>query len=53
MDAWALIIIAVSVVLYFISKKKPFFLFTGGIGFGLLWGALWASALIARALGRF
>ena len=52
MDTWAFIIIVVSVILYFVSKRKPIFVLTTGIGLGLLWGALWASSIIAGAFGR-
>lgn len=50
MDGWALGIIAVSVILYFVSKKKNFFVLTTGIGIGLLIGAIWAAAIIGGAL---
>ena len=51
MDTWALWIIAVSVILYFYSRKarpalKSFSYWLLGIGMGLLFGAFWAVALI-------
>lgn len=49
MDTWALIIIGGSIVGYLASKKHAFFVLTLGVGVGLLWGALWAAALISRA----
>lgn len=51
MDTWALGIIAVSIILYFVSKKHQFFILTTGVGLGLLIGALWATAIITDALG--
>ena len=49
MDVWAFLIIAASIILYFVSKKKPVFLFSLGVGIGLLWGALWAVAIVSQA----
>ena len=49
MDTWAIGIIIVSIILYFVSKKKPFFVLTTGVGLGLLWGAIWASMIISNA----
>ena len=50
MDTWAFGIIGVSTLLYFVSKKNVTFLFTLGVGCGLLVGALWAAAIIAGVL---
>ena len=50
MDMWALIIIGAGIVLWFLSKKKPAFLFVTGVGVGLMWGALWANAIVQRVL---
>ena len=50
MDTWAFGIIGVSTLLYFVSKKNVTFLFTLGVGCGLLAGALWAAAIIAGVL---
>jgi hypothetical protein len=49
MDLWGLIIIVVSAILYFASKKKPIFLLTTGIGIGLVIGAVWAAMLVRDA----
>ncbi len=49
MDTVGIIIMAISVVLYFAIKKKPIFLFTGGVGLGILIGALWAYWIVLRA----
>jgi len=53
MDTWAIGITGISILLYFVSKKKPIFILTTGIGIGLLAGAIWASVLISSALGGF
>lgn len=50
MDTWALLIIAAGVILWFVSKKKPVFLFVTGVGVGLLVGAVWATMLVQGAL---
>ncbi len=50
MDGWALGIIAVSLVLYFATKKKPIFVLTTGIGIGLLIGAVWAYVAVTNLL---
>ena len=50
MDMWALIITAVSVVLYFVSKKKPIFILTTGVGLGMLIGAVWAYSIVSSIL---
>ena len=47
MDGWAIVIIIGSVILYFVSKRKPVFLFTSGVGVGLLVGAIWAAMIVA------
>lgn len=49
MDTWALIIIAASLFMYFVTKRKNFFVLTTGIGIGLLIGALWAAAIVFNA----
>ena len=46
MDTTAFIIIAASILLYFLSHRQPVFLFTLGAGVGLLVGALWAVAIV-------
>lgn len=49
MDGWAIGIIIVSVILYFVSKKKPFFVLTTGIGIGMLIAAIWFAVIISQA----
>ena len=51
MDTWAFVIIIGSGILYFVSKKKPVFILTLGVGLGLLWGAIWASVIVSSAFG--
>jgi lipid-A-disaccharide synthase-like uncharacterized protein len=51
MDLWAIIIFVVSVILYFVTKKKPVFLFTAGIGVGMLIAAIWIAVTIRQAFG--
>ena len=50
MDMWGIGIAGISILLYFISKKKNVFLLTTGVGLGILIGAVWASVLINSAL---
>ena len=50
MDTRAFIIISASVLLYFFSKRRPVFLFTTGVGVGLLIGAIWSCVIVARAI---
>lgn len=50
MDGWGIVIFAISLILYFATKKKPVFLFIAGVGLGILIGAIWASMLINQAL---
>lgn len=52
MDICAGGIILGSLVLYFVSKRHKLFLFTLGVGLGLLWGALWATYLVYQTFGR-
>jgi hypothetical protein len=46
MDGWGIGIFVVGLILYFVTKKKPIFLFISGIGAGVLIGALWAYYLV-------
>ena len=50
MDLWAFIIIGAGAVMYFVSKKKPVWLFVTGVGVGLLVGAVWAAMIVQRVL---
>lgn len=53
MDGWGIGIFVVSIILYFITKKKSFFLFTAGVGAGILIGALWSVMIIKNAFSAF
>jgi hypothetical protein len=58
MDGYALILIAVGILLYLINRRKSqgwkqLGILVGGIGFGLLIGAVWSSVIIANALSIF
>lgn len=46
MDIWGFAIAGVSIVLYFVSKKKPIFLLTAGIGIGIVIGAIWSYYIV-------
>lgn len=50
MDVWALGIIALGIVGYFLSKKNVIFIFVTGVGVGLLAGAIWAAAIVNSVL---
>lgn len=50
MDKWGIIIFVVGLILYFVTKKKPFFLFVSGVGAGIFIGALWAYNLVMGIL---
>lgn len=50
MDAWALGLMAVGYGVYLLGdKKKVGWLWVGGVGTGLLVGALWAMVIITNA----
>jgi hypothetical protein len=49
MDGWGIGIFVVGLILYFVSKKKPFFLFVSGVGAGIFIGALWAYSMVMSA----
>jgi hypothetical protein len=51
MTTWGLIIMVASIIVYFVTNKKPVFLLTTGIGMGLLWGGLWMLSILGRAFG--
>jgi len=51
MDGWGIGIFVVGVVLYFLSKKQPVFLFVAGVGAGIFIGAMWAYSIVTRHLG--
>jgi len=46
MDGWGIGIFVVGLILYFVTKKKPFFLFISGIGAGIFIGAIWAYNMV-------
>jgi len=50
MDGWGIVIFLGSFALYYLTKKNNFFLFTAGIGAGILIGAIWSYFII---LGSF
>lgn len=53
MDTWGIAIFVVGVVGYFVSKKKPGFLFVAGIGVGITIGALWAMSIVNQVFGQY
>ena len=53
MDTWALLILAVGILGYFINKRNKEWLFVIGFGAGLLTGAFWAAKLINDAFANF
>ena len=53
MDAWGILILVVSLVLYFFSKKNGFFLFTAGVGAGIIVGAVWAMVIVRQVLSGY
>jgi hypothetical protein len=53
-DTWGFVIIGVSVILYFLTRKNhqklaQWFLLTFGIGIGLVIGAVWAFSIVQSA----
>ena len=50
MDAWGIGIFIVGLILYFVTKKKPIFLFISGVGAGILIGAIWAYITVSNLL---
>jgi hypothetical protein len=46
MDGWGIGIFVVGLILYYVTKKKPFFLFVSGVGAGILIGAIWSMTII-------
>jgi len=50
MDTWGIIVFAVGAVLYFVSKRKPGFLFVAGVGLGIVIGAVWSILIVNRAI---
>jgi len=55
MDTTGIIVFVASAILYFALRKKSgktaaFFLFTSGIGAGLLIGAFWAITVVDRVI---
>lgn len=52
-DAWGLGIFVVSLIFWFASKRRPFFLFSAGVGAGIVVGAIWAMSIVRHILGGF
>lgn len=53
MDTWGIAIFVIGLILYFITKKQPFFLFVSGVGAGIIIGAVWSYFLMMGILGDF
>jgi hypothetical protein len=51
METWGIIIFIVGLILYFITKRKVFFLFVAGAGAGIVIGAEWALSIIRSNFG--
>jgi hypothetical protein len=49
MKTWGFLIFAVGLIIYFVSKKKAFWLFVAGFGAGLWVGAYWALSAMQSA----
>ena len=49
MDGYGIGIFIVSLLIYYFSKWK-FFLFSAGVGLGLVIGAFWAMAIVKNSL---
>lgn len=51
MDTWGFVIAGVSLLLYFlINPRKGIFLFTAGVGVGIVIGGVWAMVIINNIL---
>jgi len=50
MDIWGIGIFVVGLILYFVTKKQPFFLFVSGVGAGIVIGAVWAMQIVNSLL---
>ena len=48
MDIWGILIFVAGTVGYYVSKKRPGFLFVAGIGTGMLIYAIWITMTINR-----
>ena len=46
MDGWGIGIFVIGLILYYVTKKKVFFLFISGVGAGILIGAIWSMMII-------
>ena len=46
MDGVGIAIFVIGSILYFVTKKKPIFLFFSGIGAGMVIGAIWSYYLV-------
>lgn len=46
MDTWGILIFIVGLVLYFITKKNPFWLFICGMGAGIVLGAIGSYLIV-------
>jgi hypothetical protein len=50
MATWGIGIFAVSLILYFVTRKKLIFLFISGVGMGLFIGGIWAMYVVYSAI---
>ena len=50
MAGWGIFIFITGLILYFATKKKPFWLFVSGVGAGLIIGAIWAMSIVNDVL---
>ena len=48
MDTWGFVIFAIGLILYFVTKKKAFWLFVSGTGLGIVIGAVWAMVIFSN-----
>ncbi len=50
MDGWGIAVFIVGLILYFVTKRKPIWLFISGVGAGIVIGAIWAMQIINSVL---
>jgi len=53
MDIWGIVIFVASLILYFVSRRNRFFIFTAGFGMGIVIGAVWATVIVMRTFSKF
>lgn len=54
MDGWGIAIFVISVIVYFATNRKyRAFLFTAGIGAGILIGAVWAYLMVSSLASQY